>query len=60
MKGFDKVEMKQLPRKENDHADALANVASIVCLACKKAKLVEFLLGKSISKNLEVSNVEDE
>lgn len=45
------MELKQLPREENDHANALAqaHVALVMRLADKMVILVKFLLERSIS-----------
>lgn len=43
MRSFEKVELKQLLRKENDHVNILANIASSVHLTGKRTIPMEFL-----------------
>lgn len=56
---FEKFKLKQLPREENSHADALANIASAVHSVGKRSIPVEFLEERSINCTI-CSSIEPE
>ncbi|XP_015889412.3 uncharacterized protein LOC107424188 [Ziziphus jujuba] len=59
---FEEAEIKQLPRDENSHADALANIASSIKFDQKRTILIGYLPSKSIAEeeNLSVHEQVDE
>lgn len=60
MQHFKNVELKQLLKKENSHAYALANIATTLHLVGKRTIPVEFISDRRISKDLEVMTIIEE
>lgn len=58
--GLEKVELKQLSREDNGHADALTNLAYVVRLTDMRAIEIKFLMERSILESSEVLNVGEE